>query len=80
MAHDVAIELAYILSLQLNQTIEPDQNVSMGENQAWDSLKHIEIIMCVEESFGVSFLTQEIPELTSQARLLARLQELLGQA
>ena len=80
MAQDVAERLANILSLQLNEKIEPGQAVSMQEHQAWDSLKQIEIIMCVEETFGISFRAQEIPALTSQALLLERVRELLGRS
>ena len=78
MGQDVAERLAYILSLQLNEKIEPGQAVSMSEHPAWDSLKQIEIIMCVEETFGISFRTQDIPTLTSQELLLARVRELMG--
>ncbi len=33
--------------------------------EAWDSLRHIRLIMATEEEFGVSFTIDEIEELTS---------------
>jgi acyl carrier protein len=32
---------------------------------AWDSLRHVEIILIVEETFGLSLSTKEIAELRS---------------
>lgn len=37
--------------------------------EAWDSLAHLNLILEVEETFGVRFSSEEIPLLTSAARL-----------
>ena len=78
MTQELDKELARLLSLELKEEILPGQTVSMHTHEAWNSLKQIEIIMSVEEFFGVSFSAQEIPTLTSQAILLARLRDLKG--
>lgn len=73
-----AIEAAGLLGVLLGQTVSPEDNVSMESCTAWDSMKHIEIIMTFEEKFGVSFAPEDIPRLTSQALLTAKVEELLG--
>ncbi|BAZ25056.1 hypothetical protein NIES4073_59600 [Kalymmatonema gypsitolerans NIES-4073] len=37
--------------------------------EAWDSLKHLEVVLNVERSYNVKFKTSEIAELVSVARL-----------
>lgn len=52
--------------------VDPKE-VSMDSNietiEKWDSLGHVELILQLEQVFGVRFLTEEIPELTSVERL-----------
>lgn len=68
---------AELLSLLLGKALSPDGDVSMETDKAWDSMKHIEIIMTFEERFGVSFEPEDIPRLTSQSLLAAKVRELL---
>lgn len=74
--HSIETEVARLLSLLLGQAVVPESNMSMATCPAWDSMKHIEIIMTLEEHFQVSFAPQDIPALTSQALIVAKLQEL----
>ncbi len=37
--------------------------------EAWDSLGHLEVVLAVEQATKVKFSTQEIPQLTSLAKL-----------
>ena len=41
--------------------------------EAWDSLRHLDIVMAVESATGVSFSTGEIVELTSLESIEAAL-------
>jgi acyl carrier protein len=41
--------------------------------EAWDSLRHLDIVMAVESATGVSFSTAEIVELTSLEKMEASL-------
>lgn len=43
--------------------------------EAWDSLMHLDIILAIEQKLNVKFKTEEIPQLTS----LAKLEEALRQ-
>jgi len=58
--------VAALLSTALNRPVEADGNIEMISCRQWDSMKHIEIIMLLEERFGVSIEPQDIPLLTSQ--------------
>jgi acyl carrier protein len=39
----------------------------------WDSLAHLNIVLGVEEAFGVRFAPERIPELTSMEAILLEL-------
>ena len=72
----IAEETATILSLLLGVPVTLQSSVTMAACPAWDSMKHIEIIMTIEEHFDVSFAPQDIPLLTSQDALIAKVKEL----
>jgi acyl carrier protein len=38
---------------------------SMETIKSWDSLRHLNLVMAIEERFGITFDPDEIPELTS---------------
>lgn len=38
---------------------------SMQTIKSWDSLRHLNLVIALEEHFGISFDPEEIPELTS---------------
>jgi len=46
-------------------TLETNQE----NTEAWDSLAHLNLILEIEATFGVRFSSEEIPQLTSAARL-----------
>jgi acyl carrier protein len=47
---------------------------------AWDSLKHVELILAIEDAFGVVFDAAEVFGLTSFGGILAQLGAKLGAA
>ena len=50
--------------LDLNPT-ELTDDLTQSAVQSWDSLAHINIIMALEEVYGVTFSTEEIPTVKS---------------
>lgn len=42
-----------------------EDNVAFGRFEKWDSLNHMNLIVALEEEFGVSFNDDEVPELLS---------------
>lgn len=73
---DVAAELSTVLSVVLGVSVSKDDEMVFREQPSWDSMKHIEIIMAVEEKFGISFDAEAIPRMTSQAVLLQAICEM----
>lgn len=58
-------QVASIFSVLFNKPVRAGDNFSMKTEKSWDSMKHIEVIMTVEEECGVSFNPKDIPKLTS---------------
>jgi len=46
------------------------ENLSISNTDAWDSLKHISIIMTLEEEVNIKFTNDEIVEATSFENIL----------
>lgn len=42
-----------------------DQNTSMDNVENWDSIRHMDLILAIEEEFGVSVPDEEAADLTS---------------
>ncbi len=74
---NTTIASAKLLSLLLDKPISPKDNVSMESCEAWDSIKHIEIIVTFEDHFNIAFEPQDVPLLISQTLLTAKTRELL---
>ena len=56
--------IAAILEIDENSV---DQNTSMDNVESWDSIKHMDLILAIEEEFGVSVPDEEAADLTSYA-------------
>jgi len=56
---------------------EIDENSSMDTIEAWDSIKHMDLILSLEEEFGVSVPDEEAGDLTSYALIRLVMKELL---
>lgn len=70
--------IATVLEIELT---EIDENSSMDTIEAWDSIKHMDLILSLEEEFGVSVPDEEAGDLTSYALIKLVMKELLeGQA
>ncbi len=74
----ISEKLANILSTVFEKTILTGDNFSMESGDEWTSLKHIELIVMLEEEFEISFEPEMIPELTSQQKLLEYIEKKLG--
>jgi acyl carrier protein len=64
--NDIYNKLSSVLQDVLGrEDIEVTPGMTASDVEGWDSLNHIRIVLSVEEAFGVSFSTMEIPELQS---------------
>ena len=58
--------------------IPPDEvnpELSSDSVETWDSFRHLQLILAIESEFGVQFDPQQIPELTTVAKLEAVLEQ-----
>ena len=65
---DTKSKLLDILTTILGKNV--DETCSAETMEAWDSLTHIEIIVTIEEEFGIKIPQGKIPELKSFKSLL----------
>lgn len=68
-------KVAKVFSLLFKKNIGVDSDISMDNEELWDSMKHIEIIMTLEEELGISFKPQDIPELRNMKKIIEKVQE-----
>ena len=77
MKEEINKKLAEIFSTVFEKEIMPSDNISMQSEENWTSLKHIELIVMLEEEFEVSFDPEIIPELISKDAIAGELEKLL---
>ncbi len=53
---------------------EVTPETSSDTNETWDSFRHLQLILSLESEYGVQFDPQQVPELTSVAKLQQALQ------
>lgn len=71
---DTKSKLLDILTAILGKKV--DENCSAETMETWDSLTHIEIIVTIEEEFGIKIPQEKIPELKSFKSLLETIKTL----
>lgn len=69
-------QVTQILSLLLGQEFTSEDDVSMENQELWDSMKHIEIITTLEEELNISFNIEDIPKLTSIKKIIEAIKNL----
>ncbi len=58
--------------------ISPDEvtpELSGESVESWDSFRHLQLMLSIEGEYGVQFDPQQIPELTTVARVQAALEK-----
>ena len=69
-------ELLEIFSIIFNKTFKENEIISKQTEENWESLKHIELIMAIEDQFDITFSPKEIAELDSFDKILKKIEEL----
>lgn len=64
-------KVAEILSQILKHKIKPGDVVQRKTEEMWDSLKHIEIIVTLEEEFDISIPVESAKNLDSMEKIVA---------
>ena len=53
--------------------VTPELNMESAET--WDSFRHLQLILSIEDEYGVQFDPQKIPDLTTVAKVLQALEQ-----
>jgi acyl carrier protein len=68
--------LRHVLAVVLEMPeAQIDEQLTAEQTSNWDSMRHLNLIMALEDAFGVTFASEELAELTSYraiAEALAR--------
>jgi len=67
--------VATILGVEESQI---DQDTSMDTLESWDSIKHMDLILAIEEEFNISVPDEEAADLTSYPLIRLVVGELVG--
>jgi len=57
----------------------PD-DLALGHSDCWDSVRHMSLVLALEDAFRVTFSVEEIVEMTTLPRILKTLDEKLAAA
>ncbi len=55
------------------EEVTPETSTQTAEN--WDSFRHLQLILSLEGEYGVQFDPQQVPELTTVAKLQQALEQ-----
>ncbi|MCX2717897.1 acyl carrier protein [Helicobacter sp. MIT 21-1697] len=67
-----------ILSSVLDMQVDEKTHISMETCEQWSSLAHIDIVMSVEEEFGICFKEGDLASIVSQEALVLKVKEILS--
>jgi acyl carrier protein len=65
MPEDVATTIRDLMGTVLGRTLSPGEPVSQDSEPGWDSLRHVEMVVLIEDALGVRFDEAELPQLLS---------------
>ena len=68
--------VAELLSISVGRQIALTESVTRDSEPTWDSLKHVELILMVEEHFGVQFSEDEMAALRSSDEIVHAIEEM----
>jgi acyl carrier protein len=70
MDHQSAVRVREILQTVLGRQLAPGENVLRADEAAWDSLRHVEILLAIEGACEVRFEEEEMGQLDSLDKLV----------
>lgn len=70
--------VADLLSISLERQVAREEPVTRESDPKWDSLKHVQLILLLEEHFGVQFSEEEMRALRSSDEIVRAIEEKSG--
>ncbi|MEN6350421.1 MAG: acyl carrier protein [Syntrophomonas sp.] len=74
MEQTVKLIMSQILGIEPDMIVDDTSPKNISE---WDSLKHMELIMALEEEFQIEFSDEKIDQITSYKAIILALKELI---
>ncbi len=68
-----------ILETLFEHKISNPEEVSMDNEELWDSLKHLELIVMLEEEFEIQIPREDIPTLNSMLAIIKKIKEIINE-
>ena len=65
MNEEIREKSAKILSVALGKTIDPWSQLKREDSAEWDSLKHIEMVLMLEDEFKIRFSSEDVNHMRS---------------
>lgn len=73
----VVSEITEIVNEILDIEITDIENVKREDIEEWDSLEHINIILAIEENFGIKFQIDELKTVTEPIGIINKVMEMV---
>lgn len=73
----VISEITEIVNEILDIEITDIENVKREDIEEWDSLEHINIILAIEENFGIKFQIDELKTVTEPIGIINKVMEMV---
>ncbi|RFP85432.1 acyl carrier protein [Rhodobacteraceae bacterium 63075] len=73
--YELRAKLSETLSSLGIQAIEPLEEIEMTLTIGWDSASHIEVMLALEEAFGIELSDDEVEKLTNAERIINHLEK-----
>ena len=70
--------VAKLLSISLGRQVAPTESVTRDSDPKWDSLKHLQLVLMLEEQFGVQFSEEEMGTLRSSDEIVQAIEAKSG--
>lgn len=70
--------VAELMSISLGRPVVAAESVTRDSDPTWDSLKHVQLILLLEEHFGVQFSEEEMGALRSSDKIVQAIEEKSG--
>jgi acyl carrier protein len=67
--------VADLLTITLGRQVAQNESVSRDSESTWDSLKHVQLILMLEEQFGIQFSEEEMGSLRDSDGIVRAVEE-----
>lgn len=72
---EIQAAVAELLSVTVGRQIPQTESVTRDSEPTWDSLKHVELILMLEEHFGIQFSEEEMAALRSSSEIVGAIEK-----